>query len=239
MLLTADQREIQREKARLLKKQVDAQRAYLESLKEANAGASDLLANTTNMLEAFEKHLKNGETEQAAALISRGPKAAATPDTIRFHSDPAVDAVLCAKARTCAEKGFNLQVSIDVIDFSPLKEEEVCALLFNLVDDALGSCRDLAIAQIPKQETGYVPPSIFVHLYTRADSLVLEVLVSASAKRAKLTEAEKLSSAEQHFCLVLVRAIAKRHEGNYACVQQGNTSKYSVVIPLRENLEEE
>lgn len=60
--------------------------------------------------------------------------------TQEYSKNQVVDAVLALKKQQCAEKQIDLQMLIERESFSWIKDEDMVALLFNLLDNAVEAC---------------------------------------------------------------------------------------------------
>lgn len=186
-----------------LEEQVDAQRSHL---RQAERAAADVECARRTYAEGFEliaQALETDDSEQVRAALER-------IDALIPHSGgrlcrhPVADALLKAKMAEAQRVGVHLEVHADLPLDLELTDSELCAVLANLVDNAVAAAQD---DNRPEKEvsTDGVAPCVEVTLGVRQGYFVVQVVNPVSSQQA----AEALARAETSRAATLSRDVAE------------------------------
>lgn len=139
-LVEAEGADAARLRAQAAQEQVVAQRAHLQTLVRAQEEASDLRVRTACMFDEVSGALARGEKDRALALLSAGEAAAVAPVRVPC-ANPVAAALLSAKAARCNELGVAWQCRCELPELIGMPSAELCALLSNLLDNAIEAAR--------------------------------------------------------------------------------------------------
>ena len=133
-----------RRRARAAEEQVAAQREHLRTLARARNEASELRERAASLFATVADALERGERGRALELLREGEPAAAP---VRVPcANPVAAALLSAKATRCDELGIAWRCRCELPERLGLPNEELCALLSNLLDNAIEAARTCGCA---------------------------------------------------------------------------------------------
>lgn len=135
-IVAAEEREAAREFAREVESVTDAQREHLARAVEAAAEAEALRRELIEGFGAVERALASGDAAGACDLLDDLVRSV-PPRGASFCRNPTVDALLASKAAAAQARGIRFEANADVPPALALPDIEVCAVISNLVDNAL------------------------------------------------------------------------------------------------------
>lgn len=142
----AEARQAEEDYARAMGEQVVAQRAHLERLKGA---ARDLAAVQDELVSRFshvEGLLAAGDAPGARVALAEVAHVVPAQGA-SFCRNAAVDALLAYKADTCRAQGIAFDVQVQVPQAAGVPDIELCAVLSNVIDNALRAACELPAGQ--------------------------------------------------------------------------------------------
>ena len=140
-----------------------------------------------------------------------------------------VAAVLEAESRQCANEGVILEAKADVPAIVGLSDIEMAALFFSLIDDALGSCREL------REDDPATEPTISVRALTDAGQLLIEVdapRAGSGGKKRRGTSARS-ANGKTDWNARVVEDFVKSNNGLIERTEESYLTRTSVMIPLQ------
>jgi len=151
-------------KAQLLESEI---LSYQESLEAAKQNRHDLRHHNALVLDFLE----NGDTSGAISYLRLNERAIDAAKPVRFSVNPTANAVLRVYSRQAQAKDITFAAGADIPENLPLDAPELCALLSNLLENAVEACEKVA------------PPERHIAVQTQTDEngLRLEVRNSAVA----------------------------------------------------------
>lgn len=193
-------------KAEFLKTQVLARAHYEKHIEDMLQEASQIKMRAAQELEEAREYLK---TENAKDAAARMQAAIGTMDSaqIRYCEHRAVDALVSVKAREFEKADVPISIQLTVPESLSIPSVELCAVIANLLDNALRACKDLDKAH----------RQVAIRAAIRSGFFVVEVRNTVpDGKRAdggKKTRAEKGVLSEHGWGLEIVCEIAQRRKG--------------------------
>lgn len=221
-LARAERRDLDRMRIRVLESQLGYQRRHLERVARSEGEALRMRGEVAARLGAVAGALEAGDVEGARRLLGDAA-AAVRPEVGRYSSNPAVDALLEAKASECEAAGVDLEASVQVPDGCEISDVELCAVLSNAIDNALEAC--LLVGEGGRW--------VRVDVRVRAGLLVLEVRNPYAESRAAERPAPGEGPVPEHgWGLGIMDTIARRHSGELVCERDGGVWRTRVIMGL-------
>lgn len=216
-LLQAEQSEEAAASAAILAEQVAAQRAHLADAQEAAERSKAEAAQVERLWAGVVDALEAGDAAAAQALVAGGEETLPSRACSRCENR-AVDALLALKAAQAAERGASLRANAVVPgDLGVLTDAEACAVLANLVDNALEACGQGTVA---------------VDVRVAAGSLAVRV-ENPVAATVGAREPAGAALPEHGWGQGIVREVARRHGGTFSAAPDGDGRYVArVLIPL-------
>lgn len=221
-LRESEERELSRERVRLLEEQLRAQEEYLQRLSSDIGEACRIREEVASELASVDELLDRREAEQA----SRGlMKAVDLMDSARrsYCGHPVVDALVSMKAAACEEHAIRFEPQLALDEDVALSSVELCAVFSNLLDNAINACD-----RVPESER-------FVRLKARMDAGYLVVRMENSC--VPTTSARRRASAlrgggvpEHGWGLSILGTLAERHGGRLEVAQESGVFTTTVVL---------
>ena len=163
-LAAAEQHNLEPARERLLEEQVSLQANHVSRLSGELARANQVRQTAANELRAIRAALLDGDTTRAEALLEC-ISSATSPGTSPRTGNIALDALLSAKIAEARELDVEVDVRMAVPEGCPLSDVELCAVVSNLLDNALrGACT------LPKASR-----QVGAHLNARSGLMLIEV----------------------------------------------------------------
>lgn len=224
-LRESEERELSRERVRLLEEQLRAQEDYLQRLSADIDEARRIREDVARELEDVEALLDRQEAEAA----SRGLlKAVDMMDTGRTRTcgHQVVDALVSMKAAVCEERGIRLTLELALSDDLALPSVELCAVFSNLLDNAIHACAD-----VPADER-------FIELKAQVEAGYLAVHMenscapNASAARRSARRPRGARLPEHGWGLGILDTLATRHDGKLEITQEGPVFQTTAILKL-------
>ena len=192
--------------ARLVREQVEAQRAYERRLDADRARTR--AARALIMKELREAEAMLYDDGDVAEALERATCAIARMDGAkRFCAHPMIDALLSAKAEECARRDVRFCVKVNVPAGSFLPSADLCAVFANMLDNAIAAASRAA------------GEARFVDVRARVESGRFTLLVAngcASGERCadSLRTSTRRSFSDEHgWGMLIVENIVARHGG--------------------------
>ena len=91
-------------------------------------------------LELLKSYLEAGDTERALAYVKELDSTLRNVDTLYKTGNVSLDAILSAKLSQAKEKGISVNVKATVPEGLTLTDAELCAVVANLLDNAVEAC---------------------------------------------------------------------------------------------------
>ena len=207
VLAEAGEREAAAEYARTVEGQLEVQREHLARMREAGRDAEEIRVELAGLFGEVRGALDARDPELARTLLRRATDVV-PPAGASFCRNPAVDALLASKLTRCRELGVELNVQAGIPMALPLPDLEVCAVLSNLIDNAVDAVR------------GFAPARRWVRVVSREAQGYLVVAVENPADRApqrRVRAALELGEdgriPEHGWGISIVEGVARRHAG--------------------------
>ena len=139
-LVEAEGADAARQRVQAAQEQLSAQREHLRTLARAQGEASELRGRTAGMFAAVAAALARGERDRALEMLREGEELAASPVRVPC-ANPVAAALLSAKAARCDALGVAWRCSCELPERLGFPSAELCALLSNLLDNAIEAAR--------------------------------------------------------------------------------------------------
>lgn len=224
-LRESEERELSRERVRLLEEQLEAQQDYLRRLSADVDEARRIRKEVASELESVDALLDLREADQASKGLMR---AVGIMDSACKHycGHRVVDALVSMKAATCEKAGIRLTVDLALDDDVALPSVELCAVFSNLLDNAINACSSL-----PEDER-------FVELKARVDAGYLVARMengcepTAFAGRRHAAKPRGAGLPEHGWGLGILRSLAARHDGKLEVSQEAGVFTTTVILKV-------
>ena len=131
-----------REQARLLKAQIDAERMGARGLISVENEARDIRRKIAEQLHELDAQLSRGEVASSGQRMDE-IIVLASRKSLRVCDHVALDALMSLKMRGFEAKGVNMECSLKVPAELSISNSELCALVSNMLDNALNACEDV------------------------------------------------------------------------------------------------
>lgn len=131
-----------REQARLLEAQIDAERMGARGLVSVENEARDIRRKIAEQLHELDAQLSRGEIASSGQRVDEIIVLAGRK-SLRVCDHVALDALMSLKMREFKEKGVNVECSLRVPAEVSISNSELCALVSNMLDNALNACEDV------------------------------------------------------------------------------------------------
>ncbi|MBR4742749.1 MAG: GHKL domain-containing protein [Oscillospiraceae bacterium] len=154
-------------------------------------------------LELLKSYLEAGETDRALAYVRELDENLRNVDPLVKTGNVSLDAILSAKLGQAKEAGISVNVKAAVPDSLTLTDVELCAVVANLLDNALEAC---AAAEGER----------FIRLYMtmKGKMLYFSMLNAAGPKKQKNGGLFRTDKSGMHgFGLRRARSILEAHDG--------------------------
>lgn len=129
-----------------LAEQVELQKKHLAEAEKASAEASEVSKRILARRQAVAAALEAGDASAASAALSDLVDATYANNK-GYCSNKALDALIGAKAALCADEGIDLRVNAALSARTTDADASLCAVVANLVDNAMAACRTLAVGE--------------------------------------------------------------------------------------------
>ncbi|WP_080800217.1 ATP-binding protein [Arabiibacter massiliensis] len=222
MLGESEERELSRERVRLLEEQLHAQEDYLRRLSADIEEACRVREDVARELSAVEKLLDQREAEQASRGLMRavGLMDATCKRTCEHR---VVDALVSMKAAECDKNDIRLTLNLAVADDIGLSSVELCAVFSNMLDNAINAC-----VKVPEGER-------FVELSARENTgyLVVHMKNSCVTSESVAHRAPRRRGAalpRHGWGLSILQSLADRHDGKLETAQAAGVFTTTVLL---------
>lgn len=223
-LAAAEGAGLAREYADAVDAQLSAQRRHLARTQAAQAELESTRRVLQGRFADVAARLESGDVVGAREAISATE--AAIPSRARICRNAAVNALLNEKLRACDEKGIELTCRIGLGEQTAIPATELCAMLANLIDNAINACSEVA-------------PSVDrrIIVAARETEALLAVKVenpSAGGAGAKRAVRPRAGAVPEHgWGTAIVAALVDRHGGTYAHEAADGLYTAAILIPLK------
>ena len=129
------------QRRQLMESSVETQRKRGEALKRETAEAVHVRREISAQLLEAAKLLQNRRTEAARSCMDSIP--AICPPPKRCCAHPVADAILSEKLALCRVENITADCQVQIPEGLPVPGAELCAVLGNLMDNAIEACRRL------------------------------------------------------------------------------------------------
>lgn len=225
-MLRAERVERERQRARLLEEQVEAQAGHLAQARRAEAQAADVRQRLDDELALLDQALASGDDAAAREHLVGAEKLVSAPGE-RACQHPAADALLMAKVQRCRERGIRLEIDAEIPADLATPAVELCAVLANALDNAIAACEAL-----PEDERWVTLKA------RRAHGLFSVVVENACAKEAVGHRQRKGGRGaregrgglpEHGWGQSIIEGVVRRHDGEMACRREGSRYHMDVI----------
>lgn len=210
-LRIADEQAVLEEQTRLLEEQVQAQRSRERSIvaqrKRARASREHLVTQLNCAAELLEAGAAREDADDALDLASHAVESVNVRRQYCAH--PMVDALVSSKALTCEGEGIRFDARIALPQHDIVPSADLCAILANVLDNAIAACR-----QLPEEER-------WVSMKSRVDGGFLLLSVDNSCPkdlsydRVPRRSVRKMYSDEHGWGLMIVDSVTRKHDGAF------------------------
>lgn len=191
----------------------------------------DLLRETLNEKEnsarssyydLVKKYLRDGETEKALTYVEEKLSKANLQENTTYTNILPIDIILDYKISETKKHQIHIDLDLD-IDFCPLEDNEICAILGCLLDNAIE-----ATIKLPQEQR-----RIAVSIKTSGKILLLEVKNPYIGKRKKFAGRYMTTKPDKEihgFGLISIEQIISRYHGILKVTDNGSEFKASVTV---------
>ena len=227
-----------RERARLLEAQIDAQRMGARGLVSVVNEARDIRRKIAEQLFELDAQLSRGEVASSGRSMD-GIIVLASRKSLRVCDHVALDALMSLKLRGFKEKGVDVECALKVPVEVAISNSELCALVSNMLDNALNACEGVDPGKRFVVFKAFVTGSYLV-LDMRNSELAPEGAVGRETTRRGIRErirfAEEQTSggflAEHGWGLSVIDTIVQRYDGAVSLERSKDEFRMSVMVDL-------
>lgn len=218
-------------RALYLEEQLEAQRRHASERNSQAHRAQKVNDAMVEGLKGLRGRLAEGDREGARAWLAQAVDRLAVRET-RYCDNPALDALLGAKAARCEELGVEMRVNVTVPDGLEMPNAELCAAFANLIDNALHACERLLAAD-PGQK-----PFIEVDAMVAAGYASVRVRNPYDPREQHAPShgrppAGRKSFDEEHgWGKSIVEVIASRHDGTFSTQARDGVHTASLTLKV-------
>lgn len=201
----------------MLQEQARVQQEYRERIRQDQRDIQKLRTCVAKELERTARMLGRREAEAVCAGVQRAiDLVGASSDQLCQHR--AVDAAATMKMRACAEAAVPARFSLSIPSDVGLPALELCAVVTNLIDNALAAAQRAQAAGVPDV-------SLVLRAHMHGEYLVLEASNTVSPQdasawtaikhghRRKQRKIMRLLDQKHGWGLSIIQGIADRHQG--------------------------
>lgn len=115
-------------------------REQLAAVRESAAALGELRHDVKNHYLVLQSLYRAGEGDRLEAYLSQLTAEAAAIPPLAYAPHPAINAVLTAMLARARRQGIEVERRVDVPEALPFPDTELCAVLMNLLQNALDAC---------------------------------------------------------------------------------------------------
>ena len=198
---------------------------YYRQLDQQQQQVRRLRHDMANHLTALAALLETGEEAEALRYLGKLKEDPGVLAPRRWCGEPVVDAVLGAKAAAMEAQGIGFRADLALRESPPLEGPELCALIGNLLDNAIEASAKAAAGQ--RQ----------VRLSLRSDRGLFILRLSNPCPEEVRRQGERLVTsksdpARHGFGTESVRAIVEKHGGSVEFTQRDSRFECMLYLPL-------
>lgn len=218
-LARAEERDAEAMRAQLVERELAEQKVRLERAREVAGDADRIRGELQELFSRVGDALAAGDTGRARQLLGNVTNIVPSVGT-SYCRNLAVDALFASKAALCADSDIALNIHADIPFALDIPDVEVCALLSNLIDNAVNAVE------------GFERERRRIDVSTRAAQGYLAMVVSNPVDHAPDAERERARRSAHAFSddarlrehgwgTSIVESLAKLHGGTVSteCVQ--------------------
>lgn len=199
---------------------------YYRQLDQQQQRLRRLRHDMANHLTALAALLESGEEGEALRYLGSLQNDPGLLTPRRWCGEPVIDAVLGAKAAAMEELGIDFHTDIQLREPIPLEGPELCALLGNLLDNAM------------EASAGAEPPERRIRLLLRADRGLFILRLSNPCRGGLKRQGRRLLTtkpdpARHGLGTESVRAIAESRGGSVEFTERDGSFECMLYLPLR------
>ena len=199
--------------------------AYYRQMEQQHQHLRRLRHDMANHLTALHALIGEGDT-QAAAYLRSLQEDPGLLSPRRYCDEPVIDAVLGAKAAAMEAGNIPFTAELHLAQSIPLEGPELCALLGNLLDNAIEAC-----AKLP-------PPDRQIRLSLRCDRGLFILRKSnpspgETKRQGRRLLTSKTDPAHHGIGTESVRAIVEKYNGSVEFTEQNGTFECMLYLPVR------
>ncbi len=233
-LTATEGREVARLNIALLEEQMALQgevRARIQTdiltAKEICEKAHDQLQDVQDALNAKQAGHLNADIAQTLKVIEGQGQ--------HFCDHRALDALLGIKYDQCRDKGIETEFNLAVPHTLGIASTDLCALFFNLIDNAIHACCALEPGSIPANDQGerILRGRIVLNASMVGSMLVVDMCNSVARKQSKFFRKKKASGLDEHgWGLSILEQLTHRYGGSLSIEQKGDEVVTTVLLPV-------
>lgn len=229
-LAMAEERAAKETLERELEEQLKVQERHLRQALAVSDEARQLRESLVALFAELGSATRERDVRRARDVLGKAV-VLVPPSGAALCANPAVDALLRAKVEQGRVQEMRLEVRADVSDRLELPVVEVCAVLSNLVDNALSAVRDLPVeerrVEVSALEAG---GGLAIVVRNRLDASVGER--GNAVLRGAVDDAERLASGlpEHGWGISIVELIAERHGGTFSLSERDDWHEARVLL---------
>lgn len=213
-LRQSTQHEISVKRQQLMEHSLAAQRQRGEALRQEAEQAAGIRLELTARLEKAAELLHRRQWEDTCRCMDSAAELYPTPE--RYCAHPVADAILTEKLALCQKENIPVDCRLQIPANLPLSGAELCAVLANLLDNAMAACRTLPQEKRQIEIWGRVTGGF----------LLLRFCNPLPEPAPQPTGGERL---DRHgWGLSIVRQIAERHAGRLTA--EGDKTQFVATV---------
>ncbi len=207
------------------KEQLEGAQQYLRRLQNTQKQTAIFHHDMRHTLNLLEQFLQQGELEKLAAFISSSQEKLQNLKTTFYCEHETANLILGSFEERAAGRGIAFSASVSLPEQLPLPDTELCALLCNLLENALHGA-----AKTPQGTA----PRVYIRLVYTNHSLVFLVENTFSGKvRMVQNRPVPITENTAHgFGTQSIIQIAERHQGLYNFETEGTIFRAKVLLQV-------
>ena len=227
-----------REQARLLKAQIDAERMGARGLVSVENEARDIRRKIAEQLHELDAQLSRGEVASSGQRVDE-IIVLASRKSLRVCDHVALDALMSLKMREFKAKGVDVECSLKGPAEVSISNSELCALVSNMLDNALNACEDVDPGKRFVVFRASVKGSYLVLDMRNSESSAVggkgsETTHRGILERIRFAEEQTRSGslAEHGWGLSVIDTIVQRYDGAVSLERSKGGFRMSVMVDL-------
>lgn len=227
-LVAAEGAEAVAEEVRVMEDVLAAQRDQARSLARARDSASALRERAVQTLDGVAEALEGGRDEWALELLGVGERSLRAPERTAC-AQPAVAALLAAKAERCAELGMRWDCRVDLPARLDVSSVALCMVFSNLLDNAVAGA----------QASGAPEPFVRVRAHVAHGLLAVRVENSCAPGSTSAAPRPVAGSLPEHgWGQRIVASVVASHDGDFRFGEKDGVWRADAILQLGEGQDE-